>query len=245
VISVENLSLRVGAFRLKNVSFEIGQGEYGILMGRTGCGKTTVLESICGLRSIVGGRILLMGRDVTYRKPAERCIGFVPQEGALFPTMNVRDHLAFALTVRKWKRGTIDDRVEELSNLLGIAGLLKRMPAGLSGGERQRVALGRALAPRPGVLCLDEPLSALDEQTREEMYSLLKSVRDATGVTTLHITHSRSEALRLGDRILWLRNGKIQPLTADSLQSRPNLFGSGGASQSEVSSGEDVAEARG
>ncbi|HID24676.1 MAG TPA: ABC transporter ATP-binding protein [Planctomycetaceae bacterium] len=223
MILVENLSLRVGAFALSGVTFQVSQGEYGILMGRTGCGKTTIMESICGLRPILSGRIVLMGRDVTRLKPAERCIGFVPQDGALFPTMTVRQHLAFALVIRKWKRRQIERRVDELAELLGIQHLLHRMPAGLSGGERQRVALGRALAARPGVLCLDEPLSALDDQTREEMYALLKSVREATGVTTLHITHSRSEAERLGDRLFWLHDGVIRPIPIGELHSVPEL----------------------
>jgi len=220
VIRVENLSVRSGTFSLSGVSFEVGQGEYGILMGRTGSGKTTILEAICGLRPVVAGRIVLMGRDVTHLKPAQRCIGFVPQEGALFPTMTVREHLAFGPTVRGWKRRDINRRVDELAELLDIKHLLDRMPAGLSGGEQQRVALGRALAARPGVLCLDEPLSALDEQTREQMYELLREIQQATGVTTLHITHSRAEAERLADRLFWLHDGVVQSVPVQQL---PNL----------------------
>jgi len=217
VIRVEKLTVRIGTFGLENISFDIEGGEYAVLMGRTGSGKTTLLESICGLRSISSGRIFLMGRDVSYLKPAERGIGFVPQEGALFPTMLVRDHLGFALTIRNWKRRAINHRVHELAEWLGIRDLLNRRPIGLSGGERQRVALGRALAARPGVLCLDEPLSALDEATREDMYSLLDSIRGTTGVTTLHITHSRSEADRLADRIFWISDGKVQTVSVDEL----------------------------
>jgi ABC-type sulfate/molybdate transport systems ATPase subunit len=131
--------------------------------------------------------------------------------------MTVRQHLAFALTVRRWKRQEIDRRVGELAELLGIKNLLRRKPAGLSGGERQRVALGRALAARPGVLCLDEPLSALDDATREEMYGLLASVRQHAGVTTLHITHNRGEATRLADVVLLLEAGKIRVVLPDDL----------------------------
>jgi ABC-type sugar transport system ATPase subunit len=123
--------------------------------------------------------------------------------------MTVREHLAFALEIRKWSRPTIEKRVDELAELLGLTHLLNRKPFGLSGGEAQRVALGRALASKPPVLCLDEPLSALDDQTREEMYLLLKTVQQHTGVTTLHVTHHRLEATRLGDTVLVLRDGKV------------------------------------
>ncbi len=181
MIQVEDLATRAGDFALDNISFSIPSAHYGVLMGKTGSGKTTVLEAICGLKRVLGGRIILEGDDVTHLKPAERGIGFVPQDGALFSTMSVRDHLAFSLVIRKWPRAEIDARVTELAKLLGIEHLLARRPHGLSGGERQRVSLGRALASRPHVLCLDEPLSALDDETREEMYGLLRSVREQTG----------------------------------------------------------------
>jgi len=217
VIRVENLCVRVGTFSLQNVSFDVPAGKYGILMGRTGSGKTTVLESLCGLKPVSSGRILLAGRDVTKLKPAERGIGFVPQEGALFPTMTVRRQLGFALSVRGWSKKDINRRVGELADLLGITRLLQRDLVGLSGGERQRIALGRALAASPDVLCLDEPLSALDEATRADMYELLKSVQQKTGVTTLHITHSRTEARILGDAVLFIREGKVKPVTESQL----------------------------
>ena len=223
MIRVENLSVRAGDFALDNVSFEVPTGDYGILMGRTGSGKTTILEAVCGLKSVIGGRMTLMDRDVTRLKPAERGIGFVPQDGALFPTMIVRDQIGFALTVRKWKRRDINQRVDELAGLLGISALLSRRPEGLSGGERQRIALGRALAARPGVLCLDEPLSALDETTREEMYNLLKSVRERAGVTTLHITHSRTEARRLGDVVFQVEEGQVRRVSADEVSEDAEL----------------------
>lgn len=210
VIKVKDLAVHAGTFSLIDAALEVPTGKYGILMGRTGSGKTTLLESICGLRSVDSGQVLLMGRDVTRLKPAERGIGFVPQDGALFPTMSVRDQIGFALTVRKWSRRQIRARVDELAQLLGIEPLLERYPQGLSGGERQRVALGRALAFRPDVLCLDEPLSALDESTRSDMCDLLKSVRRLTGVTTLHITHSRAEADILGDVVFWIHDGIVQ-----------------------------------
>lgn len=204
---------------MENVTLEVARGEYGMLMGRTGTGKTTLLEAICGLRSVTSGRIFLMDRDVTNCKPAARGIGFVPQDGAIFPTMKVAEQIGFALQVRRWKSDDIRRRVAELAELLGVERLLDRRPEGLSGGERQRIALGRALAASPGVLCLDEPLSALDDSTREEMYSLLKSVREHTGVTTLHITHSHHEARRLGDVLFRIADGKVTSVSLDDLSS--------------------------
>src|ERR1700688_4773945 len=154
MIAVDRLCLQVGTFVIENLSFSIPTSQYAVLMGKTGSGKTTILEAICGLKPIRSGRILLLGRDVTRLKPADRNVGYVPQDLALFPTLNVREHLAFALEVRGWGPARTAARVEELSALLGLRGLLDRRPHGLSGGEAQRVALGRALAFRPLVLLL-------------------------------------------------------------------------------------------
>jgi molybdate/tungstate transport system ATP-binding protein len=209
LITVDHLCVRAGAFRVEDVSFSVRAGEYAVLMGRTGCGKTTLLEALCGLKPVQSGRILLHDRDVTHCTPADRGIGYVPQDLALFSTMSVREQLAFAPTVRGWPPAEIAARVAELAQLLGIAHLLPRRPQGLSGGEQQRVALGRALSFRPRVLLLDEPLSALDEETREDMIALLRSVQQQTGVTTLHVTHSRSEAARLADRLLVFEKGRV------------------------------------
>ncbi len=214
MICVENLVVHAGQFTLEGASLVIPTGEYGALMGRTGCGKTTLLEAICGLKRVTSGTITLNGIDVTRMKPALRGIGFVPQDGALFSRMTIREHLGFALNIRREKRSTIAARVNELSELLGIGHLLDRTPVNLSGGERQRVALGRALAFRPHTLLMDEPLSAVDEETREEMYALLKSVQRHTGVTTLHITHNREEARALADRLFRLEDGAIEEVGA-------------------------------
>lgn len=211
MIAIENLCIHQGRFRLENVSLEIPGGAYGVLMGRTASGKTTILEAVCGLRPIAAGRIRLPAGDVTHRRPAERGVGYVPQEGVLFPSMSVEEHLAFALRIRRWPADRVQRRVAELAATLGIEHLLTRRPQGLSGGERQRVALGRALSFRPDVLCLDEPLSALDEQTREQMYGFLAELRRQRSVTVLHVTHSSKEAERLADTLLSLRDGKITP----------------------------------
>ncbi len=209
MIRVDDLTLRLGSFSLEGVSFDVPSGKYGVLMGKTGCGKTSLLEAIAGLKPIVAGRIILGQTDVTELKPAERNIGLVPQDGALFSTMTVRDQLAFALIVRRARRDLIARRVAELAEMLEIGDLLERYPAGLSGGEQQRVALGRALAFRPTTLCLDEPLSALDDSTRCQIMELLKRVQRETGVSVLHITHNRSEAAELADVRLEFVDGKV------------------------------------
>ena len=209
MITISQLTVRQGGFALRDVTLEVPTGAYGALMGRTGSGKTTLLEAICGLRPVAAGTIRLMDRDVTDWKPAPRGVGYVPQDMALFSTLTVRDHLAFALVVRGWGRSAIRARVDELAQLLGIGHLLDRKPKGLSGGESQRVALGRALAMRPEVLLFDEPLSALDDDTRQEMYDLIRLVRRQVQVTVLHVTHNRAEAQSLADCIFELRDGSV------------------------------------
>jgi ABC-type sugar transport system ATPase subunit len=216
VISVQDLSVQAGNFVMKNVSLDVPTGGYAALMGRTGSGKTTLLEAVAGLKTIQRGTIRLAGIDVTHLKPAQRNIGYVPQDGALFARMSVREHLAFALVIRHRQPAEIDARVSELATLLEINHLLDRTSWGLSGGERQRVALGRALSFRPQTLCLDEPLSALDDTTREQMYGLLRHVREQTGVTTLHVTHSLEEARHLADQVFRIEKGSVTPIEIDS-----------------------------
>ncbi len=210
MISLRHITVQAGGFQLRDLSMEIPTGSHTALMGRTGSGKTTLLEGICGLRSIRSGSIWIGDREVTNLPPGQRGIGFVPQDGALFDHLTVRQHLEFALEVRGWAPERRDTRSQELAEWLGLTPLLDRLPAGMSGGERQRVALGRALAFHPPVLCLDEPLSALDDQTRGEIVAVLTEIRNRTGITILHITHNRSEAERLADRILHLRDGRLE-----------------------------------
>ena len=209
MIDLEKVSISAGDFQLRDVTLHIPAGQYTVLMGKTGCGKSTILEAICGLRKIQSGRVLIQGTDVTDWTPADRGIGYVPQDLALFPTLNVFDNLAFALQLRKKPVAGIKRRVGELADVLGIESLLARRVTHLSGGESQRVALGRALSFEPSVLLLDEPLSALDESTSEEIRELLIRIKQQTGVTTLHVTHSKSEAAALADRQLMLVDGTI------------------------------------
>ncbi|MEX2382259.1 MAG: ABC transporter ATP-binding protein [Opitutales bacterium] len=209
MIEFRDIAVRQGGFTLSEVKFTLPEGAYGVLTGKTGCGKTTLLEILCGLRRPFSGEVRLFNEEVTHREPGSRGIGYVPQDQALFPHLNVRENLAFALRIRRWSRAEIVTRVEELAERLGIPHLLDREPGRLSGGEAQRVALGRALAPRPRVLCLDEPLSALDEDTHEDLLVLLQKLHRTETPTVLHITHRRSEADRLATHRLRLSDGAL------------------------------------
>ena len=210
VIQVTDLTLQVGDFRLEKVNFLVPTGHYCVLMGKTGSGKTTVLEAITGLTPVSSGTIMLGELDVTELQPRQRNIGYVPQDGALFTTMTVAGHLAFALRIRRTDSEEIEARVQELARMLEITPLLKCTIHGLSGGERQRVALGRALSFRPTTLLLDEPLSALDDETHSQMCDLLKNVQQQTGVTVLHVSHRAQEAERLAQSILRIEDGSFQ-----------------------------------
>lgn len=210
MVAVEGLTIRQGAFALDGIGFAVAAGAYAVLMGPTGAGKTTLLEVVAGLRRPWAGRVLLRGHDASRLPPAARNIGYVPQDVALFRTMTVRENLGFALTVRNTKHTEVAARVAELAGWLGLGPILDRRAVGLSGGEAQRVALGRALAFRPDVLLLDEPLTALDTQTRDRLIGLLGSIRQSRAVTVLHVTHNPEEADRLADVVLELTAGRVR-----------------------------------
>ena len=210
MIAVQHLTIRQGDFELRDVSFTIPDGAYAVLMGPSGCGKTTILECICGLRRPVRGVILLNDRDVSRCRPAERGVGYVPQDRALFPTMRIAQQIAFPLILRRRGNQFIEQRVRQLAELMSISHLLDRMPGTLSGGEAQRVALARALAHDPSLLGMDEPLSALDEDMHDDMCDLLKKVQTQTRVTTLHVTHRRKEVKRLADVLFVIKDGRVE-----------------------------------
>lgn len=218
MIELNDVTIRSGKFTLAGASAQVPAGEYAVLMGGTGQGKTTILEAICGLRPVVSGSIRLDGADVTRWKAADRCIGYVPQDLALFPTMTVREHLEFALRLRRAPAALRRERVVELAEVLGLGPLLERKMRGLSGGEAQRVALGRALSFRPRILLLDEPLNSVDEPTRDRLCELLRNIQKRTGLTTLHVTHSRAEAALLADRLFQLVQGKLSECSPAVLQ---------------------------
>lgn len=208
-MELKDVRIYQGDFSLREIGLRIDAGQYAVLMGPTGCGKTTLLEAIVGLRRISGGQIILDDCDVTRLGSAARQIGYVPQEGALFPTMRVEQQIGFALEIRGVKKTMRTARVEQLAELLEIENLLNRLPSGLSGGERQRVALARALSFRPRWLCLDEPLSALDQLTRERLTETLRSVHQQESVTVLHVTHQQLEADALATIKFQMLEGRL------------------------------------
>lgn len=211
MIRLHDIAFRQGRFGLSDVNLTIPTGAYAVLMGPTGCGKTTLLELICGLRRPERGSIHIGGIDVTTLPPGARGIGYVPQDGALFATMSVSDQLSFAWRVRGVPAAERRRRAAELAGPLGLTALLDRQPEHLSGGERQRVALGRALACEPAVLLLDEPLSSLDESTQDELRLLLCAVHQRTGATILHVTHATREADALATcRLTMQRDGQLR-----------------------------------
>lgn len=215
MIQLDHITWKAGErVILADVSVAIPANTYAVLMGSTGCGKTTLLEILCGLRSPTAGRVRLDGVDVTDLEPRDRGIGYVPQDLALFPGLKVRDQIAFAPKLRGLPLAEIDSRVRRLAEQFGITPLLNRLPDMLSGGEKQRVALARALAAQPKLLLLDEPLSALDEGMRAEAVSLLQKVQQDHALTVLHVTHSSSEAAALGHLHLRMNGGRLEVLPA-------------------------------
>jgi len=209
MIQCKDITIRQGSFILDDISFTIETGEYACLVGPTGVGKTTIMEAICGLRRTQSGKVILNDRDITLLRPGERNIGFVPQDGALFETMNVAENISFPLMIRKWPSGERKSRVKELANLLSIEHLLNRRPGHLSGGEKQRVALGRALSFRPQIICMDEPLSALDDKTKMDIIMLIRELKEKVNITALHISHNLKEVEMLADKILHLKDKKL------------------------------------
>jgi ABC-type sugar transport system ATPase subunit len=217
MIHCKDLHIKQGDFILDGINFRIKKGDYAVMMGKTGCGKTTILESVCGLRNLVSGEIWLNGEEVSNFTPAQREIGYLPQDNALFKTLTVAQNIGFALKLRKWNKDKIEERVNELAKSMEITKLLKRKADDLSGGERQRVALARALSFYPEVLCLDEPLSALDENTLQEMYELLTELKNNNKITVLHISHSKTDAIKLADQVLMFKNGALTDLNPNEL----------------------------
>jgi ABC-type Fe3+/spermidine/putrescine transport system ATPase subunit len=186
------------------------EGELVCLLGPSGCGKTTALRMIAGISLPEEGRVYLGDREITRLPPWKRNIGLVFQDYALFPHMSVFENIAYGLRTRKWKEADIRARVEELMGLVHLPGYADRKPASLSGGEQQRVALARALAPYPSLLLLDEPLSALDAQLRKRLRREIRSIQRRLGLTTVYVTHDQEEALTMSDRIVLMRDGRVE-----------------------------------
>lgn len=207
MISLRGVGVRVGGFALEDITLEVPSGGYGLVIGPTGSGKTTLLEAIAGHTPLTAGRVVLRDRDVTQAPPERREVGIVYQQYHLFPHLSVGENIGYG--VRQEAGGRRQQRVMELAELLGLTRLLERGVAGLSGGEQQRVALARALAPRPGILLLDEPFAAVDPATRRELRKELRALHEREGTTTLQVTHDFEDAMRLGDVVAVLAEGRI------------------------------------
>src|SRR5262245_60025431 len=226
MIRLDHVSRRWPEFAIQDVSLEVAEGQYLVIVGPTGAGKTLLLELLLGIHDPDDGRIFIDGNDVTGLPPERRGIGMVYQDYLLFPHLDVERNLAFGL---RYRRGSREDRrrkIQVTARLLGIDHLLHRFPHTLSGGERQRVAIGRALVTEPRILLLDEPLSALDRRTAARLRSELKSLHESSKLTILHVTHDLAEARHMGGPIALLNEGQIHGLgkADDLLRNPPTLF---------------------
>ncbi|MBN1322070.1 MAG: ABC transporter ATP-binding protein [Thermoleophilia bacterium] len=209
MISLRDLKVDLGEFVLKDVDLDIEDGEYFILLGPTGAGKTVLLEAVAGLYPLMSGTISVDSREITRLAPEKRGISIVYQDQMLFPHLSVEQNIAFGLRAAKCPKGRRAKRIADIAGLLRIDHLLQRRPTTLSGGEKQKVALARALVTKPSVLLLDEPLSALDPQSRETMQRELSEIHRQLDVTIVHVTHDFEEAVALGDRVAVLNEGQI------------------------------------
>jgi iron(III) transport system ATP-binding protein len=209
-LDLRHIHKAFGAFTaLADVNLTIAQGEFVCFLGPSGCGKTTLLRIIAGLEVQTSGEVHQGGRDISRLPPAQRDYGIVFQSYALFPNLNVADNVAYGLVNRRTGRGEITQRVTDLLKLVGLPGSQAKFPSQLSGGQQQRIALARALATQPGLLLLDEPLSALDALERVRLRQEIRALQQTLGVTTIMVTHDQEEALSVADRIVVMSHGAI------------------------------------
>lgn len=194
---------------VRGATFEVPRGDVVALLGPSGCGKSTLLRAVAGLEPLASGSVSWDGEDLTRVPPHRREFGLVFQDGQLFSHRTVAENIAYGLRVKRWARPDRDERVAELLELVGLAGFGARAVTELSGGQRQRVALARALAPSPRLLLLDEPLSALDRELRDRLAEDLAELLRATGTTAILVTHDEGEALAIANRVLRMRDGRI------------------------------------
>ena len=222
-LRIRSLAKRFGSFTaLRAIDLDIPRGEFVCFLGPSGCGKTTLLRAIAGLDPADSGTIEIDGRDVTRAPPSERDFGIVFQSYALFPNLTIAQNVGYGLVNRKRPRAEIAARVDELLRLVGLASQGAKYPLQLSGGQQQRVALARALATSPGLLLLDEPLSALDAKVRIRLRDEIRDVQKRLGVTTIMVTHDQEEALAMADRIVVMNHGVIEQVgTPQEIYAKP------------------------
>ena len=211
IVKLENFQKSFGTKKIiDNINLDIYEKEFVTILGSSGCGKTTILRIIAGLDMPTSGKVYLDSVDVTALDPTKREVNTIFQNYALFPLMSVYDNIAFGLKMKKVPKDEIKKRVQKMLELVHLEGYEKRKPKDLSGGEQQRVAIARGLINNPKVLLLDEPLSALDLKLRKQMQVELKSLQKKLGITFIYVTHSQDEALSMSDRIVVLKDGKIE-----------------------------------
>jgi len=222
MLKLSQVSLRAGGFSVEDVNLSVRAEQYFVLMGPTGSGKSLLVKSICGFRPVSAGRILIDDIDVTNLQPRQRGIGYVPQSSALFVHLSVERNLTFAPQGQGLSRNAALTEIEKIVDSLGLVSLLGRSVGGLSGGEQQKVALGRALARKPKLLILDEPVSAVDEPSRAEICQMLRKVQKEFGITTVHVCHSVEEAKLVSDVVGIMSQGRIvQVDTLENLKQNP------------------------
>jgi len=214
VLELRSICKRLGAFELEDFDLRMEPGEYLVLMGPSGVGKSVLIEIACGLLAPDRGAVLYDGQDITATPPEARMFAVAYQDYALFPHMSVRANIGYGLHARGKRGDRIAGRVDEMAEMLGVSALLDRQPVSLSGGEQQRVALARALVTEPRLLLLDEPLSSLDGGARLRLRRELKRIQRETGTPFLHVTHDPREALQLGDRVAIMIDQRIVQLGA-------------------------------
>jgi len=222
-LSIRNVSKSFGNFTaLSDISLEIEEGEFVCFLGPSGCGKTTLLRAVAGLDLQSSGEIYQAGEEVSWLSPDQRDFGIVFQSYALFPNLTVAENIAYGLKNRKSSRSSVSERVDQLLEMIGLPDSGSKYPSQLSGGQQQRVALARAIATKPGLLLLDEPLSALDALVRVHLRSEIKALQRKLGVTTIMVTHDQEEALAMADKIVVMNHGVIEQIgTPQEIYAQP------------------------
>ena len=225
-LSIKNLWKSFGSFTaLKDVSLDIKEGEFVCFLGPSGCGKTTLLRAIAGLDLQTSGAVVQGGKDISNFPASERDYGIVFQSYALFPNLTIEKNIAFGLENTGRSKSEIKERVSELLDLIGLPDQGPKYPAQLSGGQQQRIALARAIASGPGLLLLDEPLSALDAKVRVYLRHEIKTLQQKLGVTTIMVTHDQEEALSMADRIVVMNEGKVEQIgTPNEVYCKPETL---------------------
>ena len=223
-LEIKNVNKYYGKFQaLKNINLTIEKGEFISFLGPSGCGKTTLLRTISGLEELNSGHIFLKGKDISNLHPSKRNFSIVFQSYALFPNMTVWENIAYGLENKKMPKDKIKNKVLEVLEMVGLAGISNKYPNEMSGGQQQRVALARAIALEPDVLLLDEPLSALDAKVREKLRNDIKMLQKKLGLTTIMVTHDQEEALSVSDKIMVMQSGEVMQVgTPREIYEKPN-----------------------